>query len=191
MRMSREDSELIKEIKEGKQGAIDELISRYQKKVYNIALGMSGDYNKAWDVSQEAFVKVIRNIGDFREESSFWTYIYRITVNAFYDYARKAKVRSRVANITDVEKDDDGPVFEIKDTLSIEEDYEKKAMKEAIKEGMEKLTEIQRQVFLLKNMEGYKIREISGILKISDGTVKSHLSRAMEKVKAAVDKEAV
>ncbi|MFP4465600.1 MAG: RNA polymerase sigma factor [Candidatus Goldiibacteriota bacterium] len=189
--MNREDSEIIEDVKNGKEGAIDELIVKYQKKVYNIALGMSGDYNKAWDVSQEAFIKVIRKIGDFREESSFWTYIYRITVNAFYDYTRKAKVRARFSNMTDMEKDDDGPSFEIKDTLSIEEDYEKKTMKEAVKEGMAGLTDLQRQVFVLKNMEGYKIREISGIIGISEGTVKSHLSRAMEKVKAAVDKEAV
>jgi RNA polymerase sigma-70 factor (ECF subfamily) len=189
--MAREDAEIVADIQKGKEAAVDELIKKYQKKVFNVALGLTKDYNKAWDVSQEAFVKVIRNIQNFRGDSSFWTYVYRITMNTFYDYGRKVKVRSRVANMTDYENPDDNRKFDIKDTINIAEDYDKKVMKEKISEAMGSLTAIQREVFVLKNLEGFKIREIAVMLKISEGTVKSHLNRAMEKVKSSVDKEAV
>jgi len=186
--MDRADLEIIMDIKAGKKGAADELIIRYQKRVYNMAFGLTSDYNKAWDISQEVFIKVIRNIGSFRGDSSFWTYLYRITMNAFYDNGRKQKVQSRFRNMTDMESDDpDDRGFDIKDCVNIEEDYEKKSLKQNITDAMQGLTDIQRQVFMLKNLEGYKIREISGMVGISEGTVKSHLNRAMEKIKNATE----
>lgn len=186
--MDRTDLEIIRDIKSGSKDAADRLIIKYQKRVYNMAFGLTSDYNKAWDISQEVFIKVLRNIGSFRGDSSFWTYLYRITMNAFYDNGRKQKVQSRFRNMTDMESDDpDDRGFDIKDCINIEEDYEKKSLKEKITEAMGGLTDIQRQVFMLKNLEGYKIREIADMVGISEGTVKSHLNRAMEKVKNAAE----
>ncbi len=179
----REDSEIIKEIKAGSEAAADELIKKYQKRVYNTLYGMCMNYDTAWDVSQEAFIKAIVNIKSFRGESSFWTFLYRVTMNAFYDFTRKAKVRGRVGNFSDYEDDDGGRKFEVRDLVNIEEDFEKKDMKEKLKKALEILTEVQKEVFVLKTTEGLKIREIAQLLRISEGTVKSHLNRATEKVK--------
>ncbi len=179
----REDLEIIADIKAGKQIAVDELIRKYQKRIYNTAYGLTVDYDEAWDVSQEALVKVIRYIGTFRGDSSFWTFMYRITMNAFYDYKRRQKVRAKVGNFTDYENDDDKRAFEITDVIDIEMDYEQKELKEKLKAALGALTEVQRQVFVLKNTEGLKIREVAVVLGMSDGTVKSHLNRAMEKIK--------
>jgi RNA polymerase sigma-70 factor (ECF subfamily) len=182
--MERTDTEIVKDLQAGKAGAADELIIRYQKKVYNMAYGLTLDYNKAWDISQEVFIKVIRGINSFRGDCSLWTFLYRVTMNAFYDHSRRQKTQGRFYNMTDMEGDDpDDRGFDIKDAVSIEDDYEKKAVKESIKKAMNSLTDIQREVFMLKNLEGYKIREVAVMLKISEGTVKSHLNRAMEKVK--------
>ena len=68
---AREDKEIIADIKAGKEPAVDELIKKYQKRVYNTAYGLTVDYDEAWDVSQEALVKVVRYIGTFKGESSF------------------------------------------------------------------------------------------------------------------------
>ncbi len=181
--MEREDKEIIKDIKSGKENALDELIKKYQRKVYNLVFGMTFNYDIAWDVSQEVFVKVIKNIKNFREESSFWTFLYRITINAYYDYYRKYKVREKVSYFSDMNDDDAKRTFEVKDLINIEEEFEIKELKETIKIALKELTDMQRQVFVLKNTQGLKIKEIADLLKISEGTVKSHLNRAMEKLK--------
>ncbi|MCE5300152.1 MAG: sigma-70 family RNA polymerase sigma factor [Spirochaetia bacterium] len=179
----REDPEIIQDIMAGNQTATEELIRKYQKRVYNTIYGMTLNYDEAWDISQEALVKVVRNIGSFKGQSSFWTYLYRITVNSVYDYKRKQKVRSRVSNFTDMENPGDNRQFEVKDLVNIEEDYEKKELGDRLKSSLSHLTEIQKQVFVLKNIDGLKIREISQVLRISEGTVKSHLNRATVKIR--------
>jgi RNA polymerase sigma-70 factor (ECF subfamily) len=74
-------------------------------------------------------------------------------------------------------------MFEVRDVINIEEDFEKKELKDRLKSALSALTDAQRQVFILKNNEGLKIREIAGVLNISEGTVKSHLNRSVEKIK--------
>lgn len=181
--MERDDRELIYEIKKGMTAAMDELIKKYQKKVFNMIYGRCMNYDTAWDVSQETFIKAVKYIKNFREESTFWTYLYRIAMNAFYDVKRKDRVRGRVANFSEMSDEESQRSFEVRDMLNIEEDFDKKMAKERIAAALSDLTEVQREVFVLKNTEQLKIREISAMLKISDGTVKSHLNRAMEKIK--------
>jgi RNA polymerase sigma-70 factor (ECF subfamily) len=179
----REDKDIIEDIKKGSLQAMDELIKKYQKRVYNVIYGLCMNYDIAWDVSQEAFVKVIKNIKNFRQESSFWTYLYRIVMNAFYDWTRKEKTKKRATtNFSDMIDDDKKRSYEVKDMINIEEDFDKKVMEEKLKRGLDDLTDIQRQVYILKNIEGMKIREIADLIGISEGTVKSHLSRAVEKL---------
>lgn len=181
--MEREDIEILKDINENKEQAIDELIKKYQKKVYNLIYGLCLNYDIAWDVSQEVFIKVIKNVKNFRQESSFWTYLYRISMNAYYDYYRKMKVRSKEFNFTDMEDEETKRSYQMKDLFDIQEDFEKKELKENIKLALKGLTDMQKQVFILKNSQGLKIKEIAEILQISEGTVKSHLNRTMEKLK--------
>ncbi|HPD18528.1 MAG: RNA polymerase sigma factor [Candidatus Goldbacteria bacterium] len=179
----REDKEIITDIKNGSMVAMDELIKKYQKRVYNIVFGLCMNYDTAWDVSQEAFIKVIRNIKNFRGESSFWTYLYRIVINSFYDWTRKEKTKKKsTSNFSDMTDDENKRSYEIKDLVNVEEDFDRKMLGEKVNRGLDDLTDAQRQVYVLKNLEGMKIREIADVMKISEGTVKSHLSRAMEKL---------
>ena len=184
--MEREDSVVIAEIKKGNAGAMDELIKKYQKRVFNMIYGQCMNYDTAWDVSQETFIKAIKYIGNFRQESTFWTYLYRIAMNAFYDAKRREKVRGRVANFSEMSDEESKRSFEVKDMLNIEEDFDRKMAKERVMAALDELTDVQKEVFVLKNTEQLKIREISAMLKISEGTVKSHLNRAMEKIKASL-----
>ncbi len=179
----RGDTEIIADIKSGKAAAVDELIKKYQKRVYNTAYGLTLDYDEAWDVSQEAMVKLVRYIGSFRGDSSFWTFLYRVIMNTFYDHKRRQKARAKIGDFTSYENDDDKRPFEIKDVIDIEQDYEQKVLKEKLKGALGLLTDAQKKVFVLKNTEGLKIREVAAILGMSDGTVKSHLNRAVDKIK--------
>lgn len=185
--MERDDKDIIKDIKAGKQSATDELIRKYQKRVYNMAYGLTMNYDSAWDVTQESMVKAIRSVEGFRGDSSFWTYLYRIVMNAHYDLGRKAKVRSRVMNYSDVVNEEEGEKLEFDSGINTEHDVERIMIKENIKKGLEELTDIQRQVFVLKNSQGLKIREVAKAMKISEGTVKSHLSRAFDKLKNVME----
>ncbi len=185
--MAREDKEIIKEIKEGNKKAVDELILKYQKRVYNMAYGLTMNYDNSWDITQEVFVKVVRSIKSFREDSSFWTYLYRIVMNAYYDAGRKHKVRSRVANYSDMVNEEEGEKMDFESAVNIEKDVDSVMLKENIKKGLEVLTEVQRKVFILKNSQGLKIREVAQVLKLSEGTVKSHLNRAFEKLKTVLE----
>ena len=180
------DTELIAEIKKGAAWAMDGLIKKYQKRVFNMIYGQCMNYDTAWDVSQETFIKAVKYIGNFRQESTFWTYLYRIAMNAFYDVKRRDRVRSKVSNFSEMTDEESKRSFEVRDMLNIEEDFDRKMARERIGEAMASLTDIQKEVFVLKNTEQLKIREISGLLKISEGTVKSHLNRAMEKIKNAL-----
>jgi|ERR1035437_638712 RNA polymerase sigma-70 factor (ECF subfamily) len=179
----RGDTEIIADIKAGRELAVDELIKKYQKRVYNTAYGLTLDYDEAWDVSQEAMVKLVRYIGSFRGDSSFWTFLYRVIMNTFYDHKRRQKARAKIGDFTSYENDDDKRPFEIKDVIDIEQDYEQKVLKEKLKGALGLLTDAQKKVFVLKNTEGLKIREVAAILGMSDGTVKSHLNRAVDKIK--------
>ena len=182
----RGDTEIIADIKAGRELAVDELIKKYQKRVYNTAYGLTLDYDEAWDVSQEAMVKLVRYIGSFRGDSSFWTFLYRVIMNTFYDHKRRQKARAKIGDFTSYENDDDKRPFEIKDVIDIEQDYEQKVLKEKLKGALGLLTDAQKKVFVLKNTEGLKIREVAAILGMSDGTVKSHLNRAVDKIKKAL-----
>ncbi len=184
--MEKEDKDLISDIKQGKKEVIEELIKKHQKRVYNIAYGLVMDYDKAWDISQEVFVKLVKNINQFREESSFTTYLYRVVMNTFYDFKRRDKHHDKSILLSETAGENEENKFEIKDLINIEEDAERKFLKDDIKKAMVELTNIQKQVFVLKNMEGLAIKEIANFFNISDGTVKSHLSRAMEKIKIKI-----
>lgn len=184
--MERDDRAIIQEIRRGSEAAMDELIKKYQKRVFNMVYGQCMNYDTSWDVCQETFVKAVKFIKKFREESSFWTYLYRIAMNCFYDIKRKDKVRARVSNFSEMTDEESKRSFEVRDMMNIEEDFDKKMARERVVKALEALTDVQKEVFVLKNTEGLKIREIAVMLKISEGTVKSHLSRAMEKIKASL-----
>ena len=91
-----EDLELIERIQGGDQDAFKELVERYQRKVYSICYGMLKDQEASLDVSQEVFIKVYRYLEKFNRESSFYTWLYRITVNMCIDYIRKNSKVQRV-----------------------------------------------------------------------------------------------
>ncbi|MEI7640599.1 MAG: RNA polymerase sigma factor [bacterium] len=182
--MERDDKEIIQDIKSEKSGAVDELIVKHQKRIYHMVYGLTLDYNKAWDISQDVLVKLVKNIKDFRGDSSFTTYLYRVTMNTFYDAKRKEKSEGKVSHMSDMERaDGENKVYEIKDTVNIEDTFDTKMVKEKISEALSELSATQKKVFVLKTVEGLKIKEIAKHLKLSEGTVKSHLNRGMEKIR--------
>lgn len=159
-----EEQELIKRAKEGNLPSFEKLISLYQKKVYNLAYRLCGNHQDAEDISQEAFIDIFKSLKDLKEISSFSSYVYRIVNTTFYDYLRKRK----------------GQTSELKDEivqnpLNFTENIE---LKEVLQKEILKLPLEFRQCLILRDVQGFSYEEISKMLKISLGTVKSRVARA-------------
>lgn len=168
---------LIKKCCKGNVKAFEELIINYEKKVYNISLSILKNPDDAMDASQEALIKVFQGIEKFNFQSSFSTWLYRVVTNTCIDYIRKNS--NNVFYIDDTIKTDDGVIYrEISDeSFTPEELLDKKLIKELVHESIDKLDDIYRIVIILRDIQGFSYDDISIILDLSIGTVKSRISR--------------
>lgn len=173
------EQEIIKACKKGDREAFNELIRMYQSKVANIAYGMVSDQNDALDAAQEVFIKVYTGISTFKGNSSLNTWIYRITVNVCNDILRGRLKNSVVTSIDATYDESDDPKNEIEDdTYSPDKYIETGEDQRAIREAIEEISPVNREVLVLCDIEGREYAEVSQILKIPEGTVKSRLNRA-------------
>ncbi|MEO0087226.1 MAG: sigma-70 family RNA polymerase sigma factor [candidate division WOR-3 bacterium] len=172
------ESELIKRAKEGNDEAFEMLISRYEKKIYNLAYRFLNNEEDAAEVLQETLIRAYRFIKKFQERSSFYTWLYRIAVNVSL---RKLKKRSKEEKV--VSLDENVPGYEeipqeIPDeTQNPEIIYQRKQLQEAVRRALEELPDAYRSVVFLKDVEGLSNKEIAEILKLTVPAVKSRLHR--------------
>lgn len=186
-----EELELVKRAQEGDREAFRELVERYQRKVYSICYGMLKNSDDALDVSQDVFVKVFRYLEKFNHQSSFYTWLYRITVNMCIDYIRKnSRMRSveyddRISREGDVEGDE----HIMPSTLGLNPDkvYGRKELREKMLEALEKLSEKHRTILILREVEGLSYEEMAEVLNISKGTVMSRLFHARKYFQEALE----
>ncbi len=188
--MEHNDLELVDRIQSGDQDAFKDLVEKYQRKVYSICYGMLKDSESSMDVSQEVFIKVYRYIGKFNRDSSFYTWLYRITVNMCIDHIRK---NSRVKQ---VEYDDalshdgevDGEEHILPSTLGLHPDkvYGRKELRQKMLEALETLSEKHRTILILREVEGLSYEEMADVLNISKGTVMSRLYHARRYFQEAI-----
>ena len=171
------EKELVKLLKEGNRHAFNILIEEYQNKVINIAYGMLSDTEDAMDASQEVFINVYKSIGNFKENSSLSTWIYRICANVCKDFLRKRMRSAKTVSIFSSKEDEE--IIEIPDeSASPHERFEELELKDQIKEAMDELSEEFRTVLVLCDIEGLSYDKIAEILKCPAGTVKSRINRA-------------
>jgi RNA polymerase sigma-70 factor (ECF subfamily) len=178
---------LIEQIKMGQKNAFKELVEKYKKPLYFFCYRLCGNHADAEDLSQEVFIKVYQKIGQFREEAKIQTWIYRIASNAFIDKKRR-KVLSLV-DIDDPKSERDAVPGEAQSQYSEmnpERHTESNIMQKHIDEAMQKLSGKEKTAFVLKHYNGLSIKEIAFTIKTSEGTVKSHLFRAVKKLQGAL-----
>lgn len=180
--MDSQDLELVDRIQAQDREAFKELVEKYQRKVYSICYGMLKDSESSMDVSQEVFIKVYRYIDKFNRDSSFYTWLYRITVNMCIDYIRKnsrvqkVEYDDRIAH----EGDNEGEDYITPSRLGINPDkvYGRKELRQKMLEALETLTEKHRTILILREVEGLSYEELAEVLDISKGTVMSRLYHA-------------
>jgi len=185
------DEELVSRAKADDPEATAELIQRYYPKAYAIAYYLcSGQRDEALDIAQEAFLKAIRNIKNFRMQSSFSTWFYRIVVNTTRDLLRQQRKNELIFSSLDQKKtrynERDEIISEPPGTKEADNPMAiliSKELSQEVRNAMESLSEKQRLIFQLKIFQQMSIREIAQIMGISEGTIKSHLFRATQSLR--------
>lgn len=179
-----EDFELLAKFKKGDQQAFESLVRKYKTTVFNTIYSVMGNAQEADDIAQEVFLKVYTKADSFKGESSFSTWLYRITVNRCIDELRrrKNKIISYETEFNQEEK------LKLKDVLAnrendITEKLRQKELQDIIQKAMNSLPEKYRIILTLKEIEGLSYKEISQIMKISLAKVKIWLFRARQKLK--------
>ncbi|WP_037583901.1 RNA polymerase sigma factor [Stigmatella aurantiaca] len=185
--MATDDLTLVKRVRDGDQRAFKLLVERYQRKVYAVALGMLKDKEEAMDVSQEAFVKVYKYLDHFKGDSSFYTWLYRITVNICIDLIRKRTgaggeaVEFDETQVMDVSQANIGALGSRLGT-NPQKSALRRELAEKIQEALATVPEKHRAILLLREIEGMSYEELSRTLDIPKGTVMSRLFHARTKV---------
>jgi len=167
--MVEDEAELVSRCQQGDQDALREIFDRYHKKVYRIAYGVVRSREEALDVVQEVFIKLFRTIRNFKGESRFYTYLYRMAMNSAIDHARKMKKTSAIS----IEEEG----FPLPDTPEGRPDRVllHKELEGKVKEALEKLPKDQRAAILFREVEGLSYEEIAEAMGCSIGTVMSRL----------------
>ena len=174
---------LVELARAGDEAAFEKLVTLYERKVYATAFRYTANEHDAMDISQEVFIRVFRFIHTFNLESSFSTWIYRITVNVCKDHLRKRASRAELPlELTDEESGE--YTVEISDsTYDPVELYEQAELRQEIRRAIDDLPDNYKEIVLLRDIGGLSYDEISQTLDIEVGTVKSRLSRAREKLR--------
>jgi len=173
----KSDDSLIVLFQNGEKEVFRFLVERYQEKVRNIVFSIFNDADLVDDISQEVFIKVFQALHNFRFESSFYTWIYRITVNKCRDELRKKKVK-RFFSFHSFEKTTNLKIENMATTT-----FDDENMVGVIQETIKKLPEKFRMPIILKDIDGLSYDEIAEVLDCEVGTVKSRLSRGRTMLK--------
>ncbi len=168
--------QLIARIKKGNQEAFGELVQRYNRQVAALAYKMVSNYDEAADVAQIVFVKMYDNVWRFDASKKFYSWLYRITVNASIDYMRKHK-RHRHEPLEDFHETTDSS------TTDPESSYRRSQISRFVEQAANSLSEKQRSVFVLRDIEGCDIDEVASCMNVSEATVRWYLHRARTKIR--------
>ena len=185
-----DDTILIREAQRGNRAAFEELVRQYDQAVLRLALNLTRSEQDAQDIFQEAFLKAYRNLGGFRFECSFYTWVYRIVTNLCLDHLRKKQVRKEESGVA---VDKQGTEYDLLDAhaddragSNPERDLMRRELGHKIGRALERLTPRERMVFELKHYQGLKLRTIGEMLNTTEDTAKNTLFRATQKLRASL-----
>lgn len=168
--------ELIEQIQQGNAQAFAELVERYNRQVAALAYKMVANYDEAADITQIVFVKMYDNVWRYDDSKKFYSWLYRITVNAAIDYMRKHK-RHRHESLEDFHETTEAS------STSPEAAYRRQQISHFVEEATRSLSDKQRSAFVLRDIEGCDIDEVADSMNVSEATVRWYLHRARTKIR--------
>lgn len=167
---------LVSEFKQGNQRSFTELVRRYRPQVISLAYKMTADYDEASDVAQNVFLKMARNIWRYNPDKKFYTWLYRITVNASIDHMRKVQ-RHRHEPLEQI--------FNIPESRINDPDYSfyRRQLRQHVSKASLKLSDKQRTAFMLRDVEGCRVTDVSRMMDMPEATVRWYLHRARAQIR--------
>ena len=167
---------LIARFKEGRQEAFTELVNRYRDQVIALAYRVTRDPDEAADIAQNVFVKMSKNIWRYDQRRKFFTWLYRITMNASIDHMRKHQrhrheLLELVPEVSETARN--GPEFALR----------RRQLQEHIEEAAKVLNEKQRSAFMLRDVAGCKVDDVATVMEMPEATVRWYLHRARHRIR--------
>ena len=177
-----EEAALVRRVQARDEMAFREVVERYQSKVFSIIFGILRNRNDAEDIAQQVFAKVYFSIKSFDFRSSLLTWVYKITVNECYDYLRKKRVRKLVYE-SDFSREDAQRMETSEPAVdgSVPADT-RLAQRDLILKLLSKVSEEERSLILLKEVEGHSVEELAGMTGLNENTIKVKLFRTRQKL---------
>ena len=177
------DTELVERIRGGDDDAFEELMQRYEGKVYRLALGMMKNREDALEAVQDAFLSVYRKIQSFRGDSTFSTWLYRIALNSTYMRLRARSRHDRVESLDQGNDYIDPATGHLKDpvadwTESVDDEILRRELAEILRQSVSKLPEEYRAIFTLRDIDGLSNQEVADIVGLTLAATKTRLHRA-------------
>jgi len=186
------EKEVIESCKAGDQKAFSEIVLHRQKKVFNIAYRMLGNLEEAKDLAQEVFISVFESIKDLKEEIKFDAWLTQVTLNHCrnrWKYLKRRHYFNSDSLEDPIETEDGNMPKAICDPSDNPETlYEKKLIQELIQRGLLKLKDDQRELLVLRDLQGLSYEEMGELLGLPEGTIKSKLHRARMELKEVLER---
>ena len=183
-----EEADLIRRVQAGDEMAFRDVVERYQAKVFSIIFGILRNHNDAEDIAQQVFAKIYFSIRSFDFRSSLLTWIYKITVNECYDYLRKKKVRKLVYE-SDFSEEDSLKMENTEAAIDRNPRIDNSlAQRDLVNKLLSKISEEDRSLILLKEVEGHSVEELAHMTGMNENTIKVKLFRARQKLLKAAQR---
>jgi len=178
-----EESELVSRARQGDLAAYDDLIRRYQERIYATIYHMTSNHEDANDLAQEAFIKAYQALKTFKGGSSFYTWVYRIAVNKTINFLKQRKNRSHMSlNDLDFNAEHDPDLVALVSDKTPRREAGLAELQEKLNEAMQTLSEPHRLVVTLHDVQGLSHEEIAKIMDCNIGTVRSRLFYARQQL---------
>jgi RNA polymerase sigma factor (sigma-70 family) len=178
-----EEQELVKRARQGDLSAYDDLVRRYQERIYATLYHMTSNHEDANDLAQEAFIKAFQALKTFKGGSSFYTWVYRIAVNKTINFLKQRKNRSQMSlNDLDFNAEHDPDLVALVSEKTPRRAADLAELQEKLNEAMQTLSEAHRLVVTLHDVQGLSHEEIAKIMDCNIGTVRSRLFYARQQL---------